>query len=210
MDHTLLAADKAHIDSFQKAFKEYGLKPAGAEKIKPMFGLISYKLIKKLYPHLSLKQCKEVQNLKYKHLVKHSHKYMKPIKGVKQVLKKLKKNYHLGIITNCRKAEIPLLLKSADINPGIFEVLIGNDEVKRPKPAPDEVLKAESIIHHKASYLVGDSIYDMLAGKRAGVKTIGVLTGHFSRAKLNKYKPYKILKSVAELPKYLEKERGEK
>lgn len=208
MDHTILDADKAHIDSFNRAFVEYGLGKVDPERIKPLFGLIGYKIIKKLFPKLTIQQCKYVNDLKYKHLMNFSKKYMKPLPGVITALNKLKKNYHLGLITNCRSKEIPALLKSAGVNIELFEVLVGNDSVKHPKPAPDEIFKAEAAIHHEASYIVGDSIYDMLAGKRAGIKTIGVLTGHTSREKLNKYNPYKIIKSVADLPKLLlEKKR---
>src|SRR3989344_507999 len=208
MDHTLLDADKAHIDSFIKAFKEYGLEKVNPEKIKPLFGLIGYKIVKELFPKLTIEQCKDVNELKYKHMMQFSKRYMKPLPGIISTLNKLKKHYHLAVITNCRSKEIPVLLKQARINVKLFDILVGNDAVKHPKPAPDEIFKAEAAIHHKASYMVGDSIYDMLAGKSAGIKTIGVLTGHTSRAKLKKYKPYRIIESVAELPKFLlEKKR---
>lgn len=208
MDHTVLDADRAHIDSFNRAFAEYGLDEVDPERIKPLFGLIGYKIIKKLFPKLTIEQCRYINDLKYKHLMNFSKKYMKPLPGVIAALNKLKKNYHLGLITNCRTKEIPALLKSAGVNIELFEILVGNDSVKHPKPAPDEIFKAEAAIHHEASYIVGDSIYDMMAGKRAGIKAIGVLTGHTSREKLNKYNPYKIIKSVAELPKLLlEKKR---
>ena len=208
MDHTLLDADKAHLDSFIHAFNEAGLEKVNPEKIKPLFGLIGYKIVKKLFPKLTIKQCKAVNELKYNHMMQFSKKYMKPLPGIISALNKLKKHYHLAVITNCRSKEIPVLLKEAGINVKLFDILVGNDAVKHPKPAPDEIFKAEAAIHHKASYMVGDSIYDMIAGKRAGVKTIGVLTGHTSKAKLKKYKPLAILKSVAELPKFLlEKKR---
>mgnify|MGYP001583027415 CR=1 FL=1 len=208
MDHTLLDADKAHIDSFIYAFREANLGNVNPEKIKPLFGLIGYKIVKKLFPKLTIEECKKINELKYKHLMKFSKRYMKPLPGIITALNKLKKHYHLAVITNCRTKEIPVLLKEAGINVNLFEILVGNDLVKHPKPAPDEIFKAEAVIHHKASYMIGDSIYDMLAGKRAGVKTIGVLTGHTSKAKLKKYKPLAILKSVAELPKFLlEKKR---
>ncbi len=208
MDHTVLDADKAHIDSFNRAFVEYGLSKADPERIKPLFGLIGYKIIKKLFPKLTIQQCKDVNDLKYKHLMNFSKKYMKPLPGVIRALKKLKKYYHLGLITNCRAKEIPVLLKSAKVNLKLFDVLVGHDSVKHPKPAPDEVFKAEAAIHHEASYLVGDSIYDMIAGKRAKVKTIGVLTGHTSKEKLKRYGANRIIRSVADLPKLLlEKKR---
>jgi len=51
--------------------------------------------------------------------------------------------------------------------------------------------------------MIGDSIYDMLAGKRANVKTIGVLTGHYPRMLLKKQGADYIIKSVNKLPQLL-------
>ena len=87
----------------------------------------------------------------------------------------------------------------------MFKILIGNDNVKHSKPYPDEILKAEKLEHHKPYFMVGDSIYDIIAGRKAKVKTIAVLTGHYSKNKLKKHHPDFILKSVNNLPSLLRK-----
>jgi phosphoglycolate phosphatase-like HAD superfamily hydrolase len=53
--------------------------------------------------------------------------------------------------------------------------------------------------------MVGDTIYDIMAGKRAGVKVISVLTGTQSRSLLKAYKPDVILRSAADVARYLKK-----
>ena len=54
---------------------------------------------------------------------------------------------------------------------------------------------------------VGDSIYDYLAAKRAGLKFVAVLTGFHKKNDFNKLglKNKNILKSIKYLPKWLNK-----
>ena len=49
------------------------------------------------------------------------------------------------------------------------------DDVKRRKPAPDMILKACKLlrINPKNTILVGDTMNDIIAGKRAGCVTVG-------------------------------------
>ncbi len=199
MDNTIIDATKTHLMAYKRAFEAYGLK-LNENKIRALFGMEGHYLIKKLYPRSKKEEINKIMNEHHKIIIK---KKQKPIKGAIKALKKLKKEYELAIVSNCRSDEIPRILRNAKINPKIFDIKIGNDNVSHPKPFPDEILKAEKLLHLKADYMVGDSIYDIIAGKRAKVKTIAVLTGNTPISILKKYKPDKILKSAADLPKFL-------
>ena len=50
--------------------------------------------------------------------------------------------------------------------------------------------------------MVGDSYADIISGKKAGMKTIGVLTGILNRHQLEK-KADVVLSSINELPKLI-------
>ena len=199
MDNTIIDATKTHIIAYKKALKNYGLK-VNESKLRSLLGMEGHYLIKKLYPKLKKEEINKIMETHHKVIIK---KKQKSIKGAVKSLKKLRKEYELAIVSNCRSDEIPKILRKAKINPDIFDIKIGNDSVNHPKPFPDEILKAEKLLHLKADYIVGDSIYDIIAGKRAKVKTIAVLTGNTRILILKKYKPNKILKSVADLPKFL-------
>jgi phosphoglycolate phosphatase-like HAD superfamily hydrolase len=45
-------------------------------------------------------------------------------------------------------------------------------------------------------YMVGDSIYDIMAAHKAKIKAIAVLSGHYTREELEKENPFKIIKSL--------------
>jgi len=119
--------------------------------------------------------------------------------GKETQVKLLKKKYALVLISNTKHKEMVATLRAAGIEKSTFRFLIGNDEVKHPKPASDALKLAMKKTKIKNGYMVGDTVYDIRAGKGAGLKVIAVLTGNHSRAKLKKEKPDYILKSVAEL-----------
>jgi len=201
MDNTLVKSNRLHLFAFRKAFKEYKLPYKTTKEIIDLFGLKGDILIKKLYPKLTQKKIKEIMKYHNKIVIKNAHKYITIIPGVKSTLKKLRPHYKIAVLSNCSHKEIEAILKAAKIDN--YDTLIGTDDVKFAKPAPDEIFKAEKLLHIKKGYMIGDSIYDVKAGKKAKIKTISVTTGDHTIKELKKEKPDKILKSVKELPKYL-------
>lgn len=203
MDDTLVDADKAHIIAYEKAFKKYGLPKVPDKKLKKMFGRLGKYIVHELFPKLSWERINEIMEENHRVIIEESKRFIKPIPGVKTALRKLHKKYKLAVVSNGMHSEIETILKTSGIDVKLFDVIIGNDEVEHAKPYPDEIFKAEKILHLKASYMVGDTTYDILAGKKARVKTIAVLTGNHTRNMLEKEKPDYIIKSVKDLPKIL-------
>jgi HAD superfamily hydrolase (TIGR01509 family) len=67
----------------------------------------------------------------------------------------------------------------------IVDVRIDASQVARTKPNPDLVAEALERIGGGPAVMVGDSTWDCISAERAGVPTIGVLTGGFSREELS-------------------------
>lgn len=59
---------------------------------------------------------------------------------------------------------------------GLFDVIITGDDVIKPKPDPEGLLKALSLLKVESSeaIYIGDSDADIIAGLQANVYTIGV------------------------------------
>lgn len=203
LDGTLIEANKAHIIAFNKAFEKNGLKKVSGKKLISLFGIVGRVLVKKLFPELSQREVTKIIKDHDYLVVNEMYRYAKQIKGVTKTLKRLRKRYKIALVSNCKHRTILALLKGAKIDSRLFDAILGNDEVHRPKPYPDEILKAEKLLHLKADYMVGDTIYDVIAGRKAKVKTIAVLTGVHSRDKLKKQKPYMVLNSVNDLPEVI-------
>ncbi|MFH1972778.1 MAG: HAD family hydrolase [archaeon] len=203
MDNTLVRSNKVHMIAFVDSFKKNNLPKRTRKEIMEVFSLPGEIMVKRLYPHLTHKRIKDIVDDHDEFVIKETYKYAKRIPGVLNALKLLKKKYKIVIVTNCKHKEIRPILKGAGIERKYFDRVIGNDDVKNGKPKPDEIFKAEKLMHVKSAIMVGDAIYDVMAARRANVKCFAVLTGNHSRKELMKEKPYKILRSVKYLPKHL-------
>ena len=83
----------------------------------------------------------------------------------------------------------------------LIESIVCIEDVSKFKPEPDPLIEcaARLAVSVDRSVYVGDSYVDIRAGKAAGMKTVGVLTGMDGYERLKKEGPDMILHSVAEL-----------
>lgn len=206
LDNTLVKGSNAHILAFEKAFVLHHLPKKTKKGIVKYLSLESTVLVKKLYPSLNQNEIRNVVLDHDKILMQETGKKITAIPGALKALHRLKPHYKLALISNCKHKEILATLAYAKLDTSLFEIIIGNDEVKLPKPAPDEIIKAEQLLHIKKGYMIGDATYDIRAGKKAKLKTIAVLTGHHTIEQLSKENPDAIVKSIADVPKILLKE----
>ncbi len=204
LDQTLVESIQAHSKSFAQAFKKEGMKINERSIRKFIDGRHSREVILSIKPGLDKEAIQRIRRWHHKFLKK-TIKFAHPIPKVLEALKKLKKDYELALVTNCSRQEEVLLMKASKIPKNIFDVYVLASQVKHPKPWPDEIFKAEHLARVKSDIHVGDSVYDIIAAKKAKAKMIAVTTGQTSRAKLSRYHPNYIIKSVAELPALLKK-----
>lgn len=106
--------------------------------------------------------------------------------GVADVVGALKRaGYGVGLVTSKNRHGATLGLRLAGIHDHM-DVLIGADDVENPKPHPEPVEKAMSLLgaDRASTVYIGDSIHDMLSGRAAGVRTAAALWGPFGREHL--------------------------
>ena len=85
----------------------------------------------------------------------------------------------LGIVTSKRRDGATLLLGHLNILDR-FEVIVGADDVAAPKPDPESLQRAMEALSVAADEMVfvGDTGYDVLAARNAGVTSMAVTTGY--------------------------------
>ena len=72
-------------------------------------------------------------------------------------------------------------------------------DVEQTKPAPDLVLAALEKLDGDDAIMVGDTPFDVEAARRAGISTVAVLTGGFSRPELEQAGAVAVFESIVEL-----------
>ena len=130
------------------------------------------------------------------------------VPGADHLLRMLhERNVKLGLVTSTlgRFIEFKLIpLKKCGVR-HLFHSIITLEDVKNRKPSADPLLECARRLGEnpeKCAY-VGDTTGDMAAGKAAGMKTIGVLTGLDDYQALKGENPDMILDSVSQLPERL-------
>jgi phosphoglycolate phosphatase len=121
------------------------------------------------------------------------------IPGTERTLENLReKGIKVGIITrNCEEAVRKVF---PDIE-GFCDIFVSRNSVKKVKPHPDHlthVMKSLKISGEEG-VMVGDHIIDIQAGKRVGMRTIGVLTGRTTKEEFEKAGADHILRDASEV-----------
>jgi phosphoglycolate phosphatase len=103
-----------------------------------------------------------------------------PIKGIQTFLSQMKEHgFRTALATNDERKDTEAILSNLAMD-GLFDIIVCAEEVNLPKPHPETILSIcrQLGIDPKETVMVGDSVADMMTGKRAGVAlTIGVLEG---------------------------------
>jgi phosphoglycolate phosphatase len=107
----------------------------------------------------------------------HLVEFTVPYRGVRETLERLG-NYRKAVVSNKRERLSRRLLEGLGLAPH-FDAILGSDSVEEKKPSPRPILKvleSFSLLPHEA-VIVGDSSYDIDAGKAAGIRTVAVSYG---------------------------------
>jgi HAD superfamily hydrolase (TIGR01509 family) len=131
-----------------------------------------------------------------------------PLPGCVDLLRRLHGEGHrLGIATSSGRA-LPYLDRWGVR--ALFTIIVGREDVRNRKPHPEAVLRclAGLGVENERALYVGDSPIDVAAGRAAGVRTVGVLTGTSPRHVLEAAGSDHILGSAAELRELLADDPG--
>lgn len=120
--------------------------------------------------------------------------------GVRETLEKLN-GYKKVVLSNKNRNLTERVLKALGIY-NFFDFVFGGDSfsVRKPDPAPVFHVLEIAKVPADSAIMVGDSEKDIIAGKKAGVKTCAVTYGLRNYKELVKYRPDIIIDDFRQLP----------
>lgn len=184
LDGTLVNSSVDLTNSLNYAIEPYGLERLTVGKTISLVGEGITRLIEKLVGERPADIREVVLERFLAHYSEHLTDHTVPYPGVRETLGLLGE-YRKAVISNKREDLSRRLLDNLGLA-GYFELIWGSDSVPEKKPSPLPVLEmlrkfscspAEGVI-------VGDSTYDIEAGRAAGVRTVAVSYGYRDRALL--------------------------
>lgn len=180
------------FESVNETFVEYGMKKISAEEFKENFCLPYINF------YLGYMKNPDIEDItkKFKRIFK-TKKHPEVFVFTKNILDYLKsKKINMVLLSSHHfvEEEIKKHFPEEKYFLRIFEKIIDKEKVI------EDIMKEMKFNSDETIY-VGDMVHDIDAGKRAGVKTVAVLSGYDSKEKLEKAKPYFIFKDIRELKK---------
>ncbi len=206
-DGVLIRSYDDHLRAFLHTAKKYGYRIDRVEVYK-RFGMSAKEIVEELLPTLPDREIERFikeKEIAYRKILR--GKKIKLVGGAEALLELLKKRkIPVAISSSASEANIRLALKRSILKK-YFRVIVAAEHVRRHKPYPDALLKAARFlrIEPKNCLYIGDSIYEMVAARRAGMTGIGMLTGFYTKGALLKAGAKAVFKDMAEVRKFITK-----
>jgi HAD superfamily hydrolase (TIGR01549 family) len=135
---------------------------------------------------------------------------VRPLPGARDLLDALTRaGVPWGIATSGRMETAAPVLETLGIDTARTTV-VTRDEVRFAKPEPDLFLAAADRLRVpiETASVVGDSVWDMLAARRARALGIGLLSGGYGTEELERAGAYRVFEDPADLLKHLDEVGG--
>lgn len=196
-DGTLLDTNELIIQTFLHVLETKFPGKYSREDVLPFLG----PSLKDTFSTVDLERVDElVQDYRIWNIAHHDE-LVTEFDGVLETLLTLKEaGIRLAIVSTKRQEMLARGLRILKAE-GLFEVIIGSDDVKNVKPDPEPILLAleKMGLRKDEVIMIGDNSHDIEGGKNAGVKTAGVAWSLKGEAFLAQFKPDYMLHHLSDL-----------
>lgn len=207
LDGTLVDSVYQHVLAWHEALEGLGLSLAVwriHRRIGMSGGLLVQALGREIGQRLSPEQAQELQKRHAAAFARY-HDAIQPLPGARELLQELSRlKISYAIATSGRPEGARSALARLGVRPEV--PVITRQEVQRAKPDPDLFLAAAQRLNVPIAraMVVGDSVWDLLAARRAGCLGIGVLSGGYGEEELQQVGAYRVYLDPADLLNHLD------
>jgi len=207
LDGTLVDSVYQHVLAWREALEEAGIELAVwriHRRIGMSGGLFMNALLREIGRHVTADEAARLQRM-------HGQAYLRqvrqvrPLPGARELLAYLSQvGVPWAIATSGRLETARPALDTLGLGPEA--PVITRDQVQRAKPDPDLFLAAAARlrVEIRASVVVGDSVWDLLAARRASALGVGLLSGGYGQDELERAGAYRVYQDPADLLRHLD------
>jgi HAD superfamily hydrolase (TIGR01509 family) len=208
LDGTLVDSVYNHVRAWHVALRESGLELSVwriHRKIGMSGGLFTAQLERELGRAIDDATLERLRD-RHAELFLGLSRDVPPLPGAIALLHELtKQDLSWAIATSGRMRTAAANLQSLGVDPDRATV-VTRDEVRYAKPDPDLFVEAARRLgtEAKGSYVIGDSIWDMLAAARCGSLGIGLLSGGYGPEELERAGALRVYDDPADMLDHLD------
>jgi phosphoglycolate phosphatase len=181
LDGTLVDSATDIANAFNYSIGLHGIPPVSRAEIEAMLGEGMTLIMKKFDELKELGVDPGAVRTHFReHYLAHIAVYSAPYPGVEDTLQRLR-NFKKAVLSNKLEVFTVKTLKQLRLL-HYFDLVVGGDSGPERKPSPQAILSVLSKLGVPAdeTLMVGDTAYDIEAGRGAGVKTAAVTYGYGS------------------------------
>jgi HAD superfamily hydrolase (TIGR01509 family) len=207
LDGTLVDSVYQHVLAWRDALEALDIELAVwriHRRIGMSGGLFAYALLHETGRPITADQAAELQRLHVAAYLRQIDE-VRPLPGARELLGALARaGVPFAIASSGRLESAGPALALLGVDAGI--PVITRDRVERAKPDPDLFLAAAGALGIPITrcWVVGDSVWDLLAAQRARALGIGVLSGGYGRDELERAGAYRVYDDPADLLRHLD------
>lgn len=207
LDGTLIDSVYQHVLAWHEALEEMGLSLA-VWRIHRRIGMSGGLLVQALGREIGQRLTSEqAQGLQKRHAAAYERYQgaIQPLPGARDLLQQLSRTgVPFAIATSGCPEGGRLAVERLAI--GAEVPVITRQEVQRAKPDPDLFLAAAERLNVPIgkAMVVGDSVWDLLAARRAGCLGVGLLSGGYGKEELEQVGAYRVYQDPADLLGHLD------
>ncbi len=212
LDGTLVDSVYEHVLAWRDALDEEGIELSVwriHRKIGMSGGLFTNMLLRETGLDITDERISRLRRLHAEAYLKRARK-IPPLPGARELLAYLTAaKIPWAIATSGRMETARPVIENLGVDFDSIPV-VTRDQVKYAKPDPDLFLEAAQRlgVDITTACVVGDSIWDMLAARRAHALGIGLLSGGYGREELERSSAYRVYEDPADLLHHIDEVGG--
>jgi HAD superfamily hydrolase (TIGR01549 family) len=187
IDGTLIDSNDYHAWAWVRAFERYGKKVKFYEA-RRQIGKGGDQYLPEFLTRKEIRQFgEELEKYRGEFFQKNYLRKIEPFPKVRELFQKIKsEGKRIALASSAKADELEKYKKIARIE-DLIEEEVSSDDAEKSKPYPDifqAALEKLGKINKKNVVVIGDTAYDAEAADKIGLKTIGVLTGGWTKSEL--------------------------
>lgn len=201
-DGTLVDGQHMIISAMQQASDKCKIPYPGDEPVRRIVGLSLFEAISTIYPDISGAD----HDALHKEFIEH-FQYLRTLddhteplyEGILDALKQLKDlDVLLGVATGKSARGLRNTLENHGLEDYFVTLNTADDGPGKPHPSMINVALSDTGVSRENAFMIGDTTYDMIMARQAGVRSVGVTWGYHAKDELIKSGATHIIEHISE------------